>query len=109
MIVFLMIRRPPSSTRTDTLFPYPTLFRSLPTNRTSGDDPPGHPAGRRALSGRRGNGVTGSGSDLDPVGFLPLELLGAAARLVLPALEFAGFDVGLRPLGVLDEPIYRSF
>src|SRR3546814_16828587 len=24
-----MIRRPPSSTRTDTLFPYPTLFRSL--------------------------------------------------------------------------------
>src|SRR3546814_13939873 len=29
-----MIRRPPRSTRTDTLFPYTTLFRSLP----SGDD-----------------------------------------------------------------------
>src|SRR3546814_17522152 len=29
VIVFcLMIRRPPSSTRTDTLFPYTTLFRS---------------------------------------------------------------------------------
>src|SRR3546814_14061524 len=28
-IVFLLrIRRPPRSTRTDTLFPYPTLFRS---------------------------------------------------------------------------------
>src|SRR3546814_11315443 len=27
-IVFLMIRRPPRSTRTDTLFPYSTLFRS---------------------------------------------------------------------------------
>src|SRR3546814_20877321 len=27
---FLMIRRPPRSTRTDTLFPYTTLFRSLP-------------------------------------------------------------------------------
>src|SRR3546814_63318 len=26
---FLMIRRPPGSTRTDTLFPYTTLFRSL--------------------------------------------------------------------------------
>src|SRR3546814_11928849 len=26
---FLMIRRPPRSTRTDTLFPYTTLFRSL--------------------------------------------------------------------------------
>src|SRR3546814_12891517 len=25
---FLMIRRPPGSTRTDTLFPYTTLFRS---------------------------------------------------------------------------------
>src|SRR3546814_1555578 len=25
-----MIRLPPRSTRTDTLFPYPTLFRSLP-------------------------------------------------------------------------------
>src|SRR3546814_9218235 len=27
---FLMIRRPPRSTRTDTLFPYTTLFRSKP-------------------------------------------------------------------------------
>src|SRR3546814_7708019 len=28
---FLMIRRPPTSTRTDTLFPYTTLFRSWNT------------------------------------------------------------------------------
>src|SRR3546814_7813462 len=28
MIFFLRIRRPPRSTRTDTLFPYTTLFRS---------------------------------------------------------------------------------
>src|SRR3546814_11341834 len=27
-VCFLMIRRPPRSTRTDTLFPYTTLFRS---------------------------------------------------------------------------------
>src|SRR3546814_12873418 len=27
-----MIRRPPRSTRTDTLFPYTTLFRSMPPN-----------------------------------------------------------------------------
>src|SRR3546814_6685704 len=27
---FLMDRRPPKSTRTDTLFPYTTLFRSIP-------------------------------------------------------------------------------
>src|SRR3546814_6561777 len=29
---FLMIRRPPRSTRTDPLFPYTTLFRSVPPN-----------------------------------------------------------------------------
>src|SRR3546814_11676780 len=29
---FLMIRRPPRSTRTDTLFPYTTLFRSANSN-----------------------------------------------------------------------------
>src|SRR3546814_4322784 len=28
-IFFLMLRRPPRSTRTDTLFPYTTLFRSV--------------------------------------------------------------------------------
>src|SRR3546814_4839124 len=31
-----MIRRPPRSTRTDTLFPYTTLFRSDVTDRTIG-------------------------------------------------------------------------
>src|SRR3546814_2905720 len=29
LVVFLMIRRTPRSTRTDTLFPYTTLFRAL--------------------------------------------------------------------------------
>src|SRR3546814_3042497 len=29
-MLFLMIRLPPRSTRTDTLFPYPTLVRSAP-------------------------------------------------------------------------------
>src|SRR3546814_9855007 len=28
-----MIRRPPGAKRTDTLFPYPTLFRSVPDDR----------------------------------------------------------------------------
>src|SRR3546814_15571657 len=39
-----MIRRPPRSTRTDTLFPYTTLFRSVVAQRT------GHPRGRGPLS-----------------------------------------------------------
>src|SRR3546814_2801473 len=32
-----MIQRPPRSTRTDTLFPYTTLFRSLPVGDRSDD------------------------------------------------------------------------
>src|SRR3546814_20377760 len=32
-VFFLIIRRPPRSTRTDTLFPYPTLFRSRSAER----------------------------------------------------------------------------
>src|SRR3546814_19584312 len=37
-IFFLMIRRPPRSTRTDTLFPYTTLFRSFRLEREAGRD-----------------------------------------------------------------------
>src|SRR3546814_2885795 len=60
-----MIRRPPRSTRTDTLFPYTTLFRSLafypgccrgelhaPGYRWSVSDLFDGPAGRRALPDR---------------------------------------------------------
>src|SRR3546814_18778927 len=36
---FLMIRRPPRSTRTDTLFPYTTLFRSSPPSRLPARQP----------------------------------------------------------------------
>src|SRR3546814_7523592 len=37
VVFFLMIRRPPRSTRTDTLFPYTTLFRSLRRRRARGE------------------------------------------------------------------------
>src|SRR3546814_18652509 len=36
LFFFLMIRRPPISTRTDTLFPYTTLFRSVPLRTSRG-------------------------------------------------------------------------
>src|SRR3546814_11506704 len=36
---FLMIRRPPRATRTDTLFPYTTLFRSAERRVGSGPGP----------------------------------------------------------------------
>src|SRR3546814_3457516 len=44
-----MIRRPPRSTRTDTLFPYTTLFRS-PVDRGDGWRARGAVAERRAAS-----------------------------------------------------------
>src|SRR3546814_8782192 len=46
---FLMIRRPPRSTRTDTLFPYTTLFRSW---RLGGQ--------RRTAFARRAYGISGA-------------------------------------------------
>src|SRR3546814_725304 len=39
LFFFLMIRRPPRSTRTDTLFPYTTLCRSRETMREAFRDP----------------------------------------------------------------------
>src|SRR3546814_8696441 len=67
-VLFLMIRRPPRSTRTDTLFPYTTLFRSgtprarrsrsaapraAPGSRDRGCRPaPPRPAGRFSAGGR---------------------------------------------------------
>src|SRR3546814_14491998 len=46
---FLMIRRPPRSTRTDTLFPYTTLFRSADDRALQ----VGEPADRADLRERR--------------------------------------------------------
>src|SRR3546814_1029105 len=50
MFFFLMIRRPPRSTRTDTLFPYTTLFRSgsLPAALVLNFSLPRHAAGEHA-------------------------------------------------------------
>src|SRR3546814_7102477 len=39
LVFFLMIRRPPRSTRTDTLFPYTTLFRSSGWTRATSAGP----------------------------------------------------------------------
>src|SRR3546814_8914025 len=53
LFVFLMRRRPPRSTRTDTLFPYTTLFRSLRlTSTTRSTAPPDSSAARPASTAR---------------------------------------------------------
>src|SRR3546814_14674585 len=70
-VFFLMIRRPPRSTRTDTLFPYTTLFRSQGRDR-AGDDrrryrrgagllhrPPREPCRRRGARARRRHRAAG--------------------------------------------------
>src|SRR3546814_10174629 len=53
-LFFLMIRRPPRSTRTDTLFPYTTLFRSiddgLPCIWATGTHDPGSGLPQRRLA-----------------------------------------------------------
>src|SRR3546814_6131260 len=52
-----MIRRPPRSTRTDTLFPYTTLFRALPGEREMkvavAKYSVGQPAGFEAFAARQ--------------------------------------------------------
>src|SRR3546814_20595840 len=74
---FLMIRRPPRSTRTDTLFPYTTLFRS-------GQAVPARPredegADRQRLLRQ------------DPLGARRVRLLGVRGRLAAgPAPEQIG-------------------
>src|SRR3546814_3953936 len=53
-----MIRRPPRSTRTDTLFPYTTLFRS---KLKAGPAPRKLPPNPRSSGGYSGGNKTGSG------------------------------------------------
>src|SRR3546814_1042098 len=49
-----MIRRPPRSTRTDTLFPYTTLFRSV--GEVGGERGPGHHRARRVAGAEEDDG-----------------------------------------------------
>src|SRR3546814_18054296 len=71
---FLMIRRPPRSTRTDTLFPYTTLFRSrtaLGADRAADADAVGQEPGvdrgypRKYQSSYRGAGRSRPGNRRD--------------------------------------------
>src|SRR3546814_9684066 len=55
-----MIRRPPRSTRTDTLFPYPTLFRS--DTSTSGSPEP------MRITSSKSTDRNGTAAPADPAG-----------------------------------------
>src|SRR3546814_10580352 len=57
-LFFLMIRRPPRSTRTDTLFPYTTLFRSHGQRQQFGGiDQRRHDGDRKDRAGQRAGGA----------------------------------------------------
>src|SRR3546814_12685155 len=64
-----MIRRPPRSTRTDTLFPYTTLFRSLLQDAALGqcdDERLDHDPGALAPRAGAGNTPVGNGAAACP-------------------------------------------
>src|SRR3546814_6421059 len=91
-----MIRRPPRSTRTDTLFPYTTLFRSRPAARRLGARrwparaAPGEPAREAGRAGlRAGRGVRG-GARPAPARRLAVRGRGRAHAWPLPAARPAG-------------------
>src|SRR3546814_8758506 len=83
---FLMIRRPPRSTRTDTLFPYTTLFRSGP----GGPVPParGDGSGEPGDRPRSAGGVDATG------GFRSLEkpMMAASPRMRNALTLFSSID-----------------
>src|SRR3546814_16653710 len=78
-----MIRRPPRSTRTDTLFPYTTLFRSIPGGGVEG--------GLRELDRRDGRHGVG-GFDRDH--FMIAEVSEGVSRERTEAGLAGGFSAG---------------
>src|SRR3546814_12449512 len=81
-----MIRRPPRSTRTDTLFPYTSLFRSVLGQMVVGD--PGHLCAREQLA--PGDALVGGVED---AGDAALDAMDDPAREVANVDEL---DVSLR-------------
>src|SRR3546814_13089015 len=71
---FLMIRRPPRSTRTDTLLPYTTLFRSPLADRGE------HHVGQADVAGIIGRPVDLS-RQVEPRQFLAIERIGAVRAI----------------------------
>src|SRR3546814_16657481 len=66
--LFLMTRRPPSTTRTYTLVPYTTRFRSPATRRTAAPSAPRRWTPRRHPGRRQGLAQRSFEEGLDPAG-----------------------------------------
>src|SRR3546814_13120794 len=92
-----MIRRPPRSTRTDTLLPYTTLFRSRPS---SGPKPPG-PLLPEAVGRRESDEARSWAQLLFEAGKVEPRQLGAWAVAIAEGLE------DLAPRHIACEPVMR--
>src|SRR3546814_19064362 len=114
MFLFLMIRRPPRSTRTDTLFPYTTLFRSVErrhqirsvVERPSSDELDRHPIRRQQRDGvvrrmQHRSGTLGG----KPAGTV-LQPFGVGTEQLEVVLPFAGHDGANEPHPM--EPLNRK-
>src|SRR3546814_5266778 len=92
-----MIRRPPRSTRTDTLFPYTTLFRSLADSRCC--------SGHRPLFRLRGGGRWRAGFG---AGLTSLFALDRLHHDGWSGLSFLGFDDQVAQDGVVRSEEHTS-
>src|SRR3546814_16712374 len=99
-----MIRRPPRSTRTDTLFPYTTLFRSIEFGRTT-------PAFRSTFGTNVGIGSQGlvmAGTDAQKAAWLPRIARGEIITSFALTEPDVGSDSGAVPTrAVKDGDVYR--
>src|SRR3546814_2778315 len=99
----LIIRRPPKSTRTDTLFPYTPLFRSPRPHRQAGS------AGRYA-TGRHAR--TGGGNTcLCPLGSRDPTRIGSAPFVTAPGAAHIGRMATMspdNPIDVFDRRLVRA-
>src|SRR6056297_290077 len=96
LFFFLMIRRPPRSTRTDTLFPYTTLLRSshAPRSRPPGSRPfhPGlHPRQDRCLFHPDAMGLDLPVEPASPAWPVALLLLQSGLHAARPEVDGMGF------------------
>src|SRR3546814_13107077 len=90
---FLMIRRPPRSTRTDTLFPYTTLFRSG-RHMLDPDDHVGVDVRLEQGGGDAGQAVEGPHGQVRPTSTIAPAIAAAAATAGLARWVRAPGQIG---------------
>src|SRR3546814_14413026 len=91
---FLMIRRPPRSTRTDTLFPYTTLFRSREVGAGEVDAAESHALERGAC--------TLSAARADPGEMIDHQPPHLGRGTLQAGGDHAGGEVGAREVGAVE-------